>query len=696
MKTFLRRLLIFFVLLFVALAVLVFTLNPNYLKPVIEEQVAKRGLRLTLEGDLKWQFFPSLGIGLGALKLDTQDQKNTLLTVQEAQLTLQWGPLLRRQMQVSGLILKGVKAHYHLDAQGKSAWDALAAAPSTSSESSASQNSAADIHIEAIDLQALEVDYKNAQAGDAGHFLIHRFNAEKLNLNGAAFPVKLDVQMQWKKQPPMQLKWQSDVKFNMDEYHFILENSNFNFTLGEAEVPFTFSTDVHWQPKLVAKGAITLPKQSFAPLAKSLAMASDVLPQELGASFNYDFNEDQLMVGDLKLLVDDSQFDGQLSLTEFNRALPRLQLQLQGDTVRLERYMGGSSDADPSVPAASVETAPPTPLPMELLRQLHLQADFKLAKAFYKELEITEPQLKLSAQQGLIKLESLHLTAAEGVIEGDGQLDARAQEAQLALQLKSSDLNLGLLLKTLAQFEKVTGHASAQAQLLSSGNTTTALSDQLTATVRAQSEELSLVPMNIEEQFCKAMALLQQTPLPTDLSWPAQTRLTPIQIYLEYAQHKLMLKDVNAQIARLTSKVGGQLDTETGQFKIPIEISLHQFAEGDQGCLPIDPKWRQRSIPLICKGNLNSIDAKTCLPDTSALGDLLKDKLKVKAQQAAEVQKDRLEKKLGEQAKDKLREKFGDEKLKATEDSVRNLLKSFKKSKSSSSLDSVSSSSAAL
>lgn len=61
------------VLIVGALLALVLLVNPNQFKPLIVEQAKKQtGLDLVIEGDIGWQFFPSIGFELGKTELKTR------------------------------------------------------------------------------------------------------------------------------------------------------------------------------------------------------------------------------------------------------------------------------------------------------------------------------------------------------------------------------------------------------------------------------------------------------------------------------------------------------------------------------------------------------------------------------------------------------------------------------------------------
>jgi hypothetical protein len=351
----------------------------------------------------------------------------------------------------------------------------------------------------------------------------------------------------------------------------------------------------------------------------------------------------------------------------------------QGTSLVLNDYL--PPEVEKNGPASAEPDAPPQPLPLEALRDLNLQAKVAFEKLMYKGLPMNQPQLQVSANNGLLKLETLSLQTADGTVSGEGQLDARGAEAQLQMTLQSQGVNLGTLLQTFADLDKVTGKVSATAVVTSHGATDKALQDNLVVEASAESEELQVTPINIEEQFCRALSILQQQTLPENIEWPDMTRLEPVKMQIRYADHTLNLQQLNATIANLLSAASGSFNLETGKFNVPFSLSLGEFANKVESCLPIEEKWRKRALPIRCKGSLDDIGPTTCLPDTKLLTELVKDRVKGEAREKLEAEKDRLENKLEDKAKELLKEKLGEEKGKNTEESVRSLLNQFKKKK---------------
>ena len=688
MKTLVRALLVLVglaVVLVIAVVAFVFTLDPNRLKPLLEKQAAERGIQLQMPGDISWKLFPNLALRLGELNLHSLEDKTLLAAVNEAQVSVQLMPIFHRQILVDGVRLDGLEVHYAVDAEGKSAWDSIGGDTSTVSTDAPADTEAGsppELAVERVDITNLKLLYTNAQSGDRAEIQKLNLSATDVALEGRAFPLSLELAAKYNDMPQVEIKWDGPVSVDLDEQQLRVADAKVNVKTGAASLTAALTTDTHWGEPLTSKGKIILHPTALPPLLKALDIEPPVTAnpkalQQVGGTITYNFAPDELTLEPVTLTVDNTRIDGQLQVKNFEK--PAIVTGWQGTSLVLDDYLPPSTEEDEN--AAPAPEAPPQPLPLETLRDLDLKAKIAFEQLTYKGLPITKPQLQTSAKNGLIKLESLSLQTAEGTVTGDGQLDARGAEAKLQMGLQSQGVELGTLLKTFADLDKISGKASATAAITSHGATDKALTDNLVVEASAQSEELRLVPINIEEQFCRALAIIQQQALPENLDWPDMTQLEPVTMQFRFAENTLNLQQLNATIANLLSTATGSFNVETGKFDVPFSLSLGDFAGKVEGCLPIDEKWRKRALPIRCKGNVDDIGPTTCLPDAKLLTDLVKDRVKGEVKEKLDAEKDRLEEKVSDKAKDLLKEKLGEEKGKNTEESVRNLLNQLKKKK---------------
>lgn len=668
--------------LVVALVVLVFTLDPNRLKPLLEKQAAERGIQLQMPGDISWKLFPNLALSLGELNLHSLQDKTLLAAVTQAEVSVQLMPIFQRQILVDGVRLDGLEVHYEVDAQGKSAWDTIGGDSKAAAETPAdSADSPPELAVERVDITNLKLLYTNAQSGDRAEIQNLNLQASDVALEGKAFPLSFELVAKYNDLPQVQLAWSGPVSVDLDAQQLQVADAKLNLQVGAAKLVAALTTQTHWGEPLTSKGKIVLDPTALPPVLKALDVeppqtANPKALQQVGGTFSYDFSGDQLTLDPVVLNVDATRLSGQLQVKNFDK--PAIVTSWQGTSMILDDYLPPPSEEEAAAPGPE---APPQPLPMDTLRSLDFKAKVAFEQLTYQGLAINKPQLQASGKNGLLKLENLSLQTADGSVTGEGQLDARGADAQLQMALQSQGIELGTLLKTFAELDKISGKASANAVITSRGATDKALMDNLVVEANAESQELRVVPINIEEQFCRALSILQQQALPENLQWPDMTRLEPVKMQLRYANDTLNLQQLNATIANLLSTASGSFNLESGKFDVPVSLSIGEFAGKVEGCLPIDEKWRKRALPIRCKGELDNIGPTTCLPDTKFLSELVRDRVKSEAKEKLEAEKDRLEEKLGDKAKDLLKEKLGEEKGKNAEDSVRNLLNQLKKKK---------------
>ncbi len=113
-------------LLVAASVILVTVVDPNDYKPKITQLVqAKTGRQLSINGNLRWSFFPWLGIRLEKVSLGNPthfDQSQAFMTVQEADFTVRLLPLLTGQVKLGNIVLHTPTIHLMTNAQKQNNW----------------------------------------------------------------------------------------------------------------------------------------------------------------------------------------------------------------------------------------------------------------------------------------------------------------------------------------------------------------------------------------------------------------------------------------------------------------------------------------------------------------------------------------------------------------------------------------------
>ncbi|WP_394183256.1 AsmA family protein [Marinomonas posidonica] len=180
-KRFIYFVLILLALIGLALAYVGLFVNPNDFKDELKQvAMEKANVRLRLEGDISWSFFPWLGLELENIGVAIGSDSE-IVQFDRAEFGLAILPLLEQTIQVDKVNLVNLKAHLHKNAQGEGNWqlqlppsseaDANTAAvkgssnvsASTEETSQSSQMNIPDIHLEELRIENAQIVYRDEQ-----------------------------------------------------------------------------------------------------------------------------------------------------------------------------------------------------------------------------------------------------------------------------------------------------------------------------------------------------------------------------------------------------------------------------------------------------------------------------------------------------------------------------------------------------
>lgn len=694
----LKRLMWLIILLPVALIALIVILflavDPNTLKPVLRDAAADQGIELELPGDLGWKFWPSVGFSLGQLSMRQAGSDEPLLGASNASVSVQLMPLFKRKILVDGIDVEDATVNLLVDHDGVNNWSKIGSPAETDAapETTDTTTTAAELSVARVRFANTTLTYRDLQNDQDIRVSRMNIEARDVAIDGHPFPVDLSLDAQIDQLPPVTLELDGEISLDLDRQQFTTDKTQVRVTSSDADARLTLTTQTHWGESLSSTGMLHMTPTN---LRRWLAIASeeplDTRNPDALSSFSlnlpYEYRDETLALPDINIQLDSTVVKGSTTLGLGETI--SVKSDLRGTSINVDDYLPPASEADD----ASVPEAEPTPLPMELLRDLWVESGLTFEEITIMDISLKNLQLGLSAQNGLLHLQPLQAGVAGGQIAGEGQLDARKAVARLTMELAGENIDVGQLLQQVADFDDIQGKVQTQIQVVSEGTTDRQLSDNLHAAAKVQSAQMQWQKVNLEQQFCRAMAILQQSEPPA-FDWPPHTTMQPIEMNLVFAQQTIKVENLKASLARLLANAQGSMNIETGDFNFPFNLSLGNFANsaaGDAdetiaGCLPIQEKWRNRALPIRCKGNIDNVGAKTCLPDVKLLTDLAKDRAKEKidakvqekraeVEQKVDAKQDEVEQELEDKAKDLLRDKLGDEKGKSVEESARDALR---------------------
>ena len=682
MRMLLKSIAALMLLVLLAVLALVFLVDANRFKPRIEAIAKDQGIALQINGDLGWDLWPSLGVAVNDVRvaaLDAPDQP--IAELKQASLMLALLPLFSGDFQVDHIALDGAVISLKVDAGGKGNWEALSQ-PDQPAKTSPQPDANLKLDIQHISLSDSKVNYSDAQSGQA--IALRDINLTMSDVNTRAVPFALDLSfvMELAQAGADKVELQAALKntLSVDAAMNNLKIADGRLQaeiIGEetAEIALDYALDItHLQQEPAYKGAINLTEINartlLAALGTDLKTSNKDALSKLAFSAGVDGNRKKVKLDNLKLMVDNTTLSGSIGITDF--ATGALKLVLDGDDINLDDYLPPPVETTEQTAAAPTED---TQLPLESLRGLNINAKLTLKKIIVNKIALENVALKLLAKNGMIE-QNLTANAYAGAITAKGQLDARGQQAQVQFDAGVEGLELEPLLNDMEMNSNFGLQGAVQARALGStqGNSVNQLFKSLRSNATFSGAQVRLLPINLEQQFCQLVNLVNQIEEPEKV-WNEFTEMNELSGSIKWRDELITIDTFKAGVEKLQLGSTGKINLATDEYDVFLPFKLlndkTDTITADQvavttsggGCSIGSQYWLERGMEVLrCKGSFGAINPLSdCRPDKELLVELTKDyavyKLKEKHGAKYEEKKDELKQKV-EKEKNKLLDKL--------------------------------------
>ncbi len=560
MKTLLKITGVIVVVVIIAILALVMTFDANNYKQQIQQQVAEAtGRTLTIDGDISLSLMP-IGVELGQVRLSNAEgfSAPVFARIESLVVKIKLLPLLKKELAVDALSLKGLGLFLEVNEQGVNNWQDMAksdgasqtAEPGTeaSTEEPADESGAsplAGLAVNGIELLGAEVQYLDDSTDT-------RVQLSELNLQtgainfGQAFDMKLSAtieQQQADQSMAAKVAFESQVTLDQSLQQFDLGSmlltvqadmpavlpqqidltfaadtsidlANQRVKLSDAEVNFMqvklmLEMQIqNWQQQLQVDGKL----QTAAVNIRNTVTQFDIeLPEMRGPNTLSHFKLDtgfsmageQIAVSDLKIEFDESRIDGKVDVTLAE--VPVVRYQLAMNAIDVDNYMPPATDEVVDDTAGPVEV-PETdlPIPFEMLRSQNIKGQFTLGKLKVADIQVSDIDIATAVQGGIIRLDPVTLQVLEGTVETRTTVDVRQDTLKVKQKLKVSQLHIDTIanpiIATLIPNQKVDmkGAGDVYADITTQGIRISALQKQLNGKAGFVFENIKADGLDIE------------------------------------------------------------------------------------------------------------------------------------------------------------------------------------------------------
>ncbi|MGL4381425.1 MAG: AsmA family protein [Vibrio sp.] len=638
------------VVLVAALLTLVLLVNPNQFKPLIVEQAKQQtGLDLVMEGDIGWQFYPSIGFELGKTELKNPAgfQAPNLFKVDSVGIAIELMPLLDKQLNIGQLRLDGAEFYLETLKDGRSNLDVVTqalqsaktaqASPQTISEqaSSGSANSAWNMTLAGVAVRNALLQIVDHQAGSQTklydvQLAVSEFAPERWT--SVAFAAKGDTdQQKFTAQSAAEVRLAADFKqyalrnINLDASFSDPSNQidsaklkldTFEFDKANA---LTFSVagkaaDI----KLNAQGSASLivnqamSKVGLEALKLQAELEGTALPQSpmklsLDSQIAFDLTQNHLSVLFNKLTANALSFDGKADVTLAD--IPKVRFNLHSPEIDVDALLGTKDQESPSAstkqtaPSSSSASAANAPREVEpdlsALKTLDVAGEIRIDKFTASNAHLQNVQANFALNRGVVDLQSLTAKLYQGSLQAKAHLDARKTPANYTLQSQLKGVQVQPLLNDVLNNQMLAGTGNIDLNLQGQSLTPTGIQQNLQGTVAINFADGAVKGINVAHLIRTNYAKIKgQSVEETDTV--KQTDFSAMTTTLQLNRGQVTTNDLNLQSPLLRIHGEGKANYLQQNVDFLVRTSIVGSLEG-QGGKGLD-ELRDVTIPINISG----------------------------------------------------------------------------------------------
>ncbi len=671
-------------LVIVGVALVAIFFDPNDYKSDIERLVAEQtGRTFTLSGDLKLSIFPWLAVQVGPATLGNAPGfgETPMVAIKGARLGVRLRPLFSGRFEIGAVQLDAPRFVLIKTAEGNN-WSDLGKDGDDTTANDESASGKLDASVASMTIQQGWLSYEDRVAGTTTLVSDFNFSTGKLS-PGEPFDMDTSLTLQRGDDMNVEAQMTANITADLDTSRYQLSKPDIKLLLKGGDYPKeglpvkltanNITADLEAQTaqvsalameaagakltgelqatqlidapsitgtvklapaslrELAPKFGITLPETSDAKAFTRFSMEAGVAATTTTVEFK-----------PLTLHLDDTTMTGSAGVADLDRMALRFDLVV--DRINADRYLPPKVEpAAEKTPAPTATKDEPTPIPVELIRDLNMRGKLAINECTFSGVKLTGVNLSIDAEDGKLQLSPMQATLYDGKYRGNITVDARGKQPQLSLEQHLDGINFAPLVEALYQSKRLIGRGSINMKLAGNGPDTDAIKKTLDGTLDFSVNDGAITGFDLWYEIRRARAVLKQQAIPTR-SGPEQTNFTNLRGSAVVTDGQLNNQDLVAALQYLKVTGQGSINMVSNAIdyrlnaavlKIPAEDKL---AEQTQDIVGL-------TIPVRITGTINEPKVR---PDVEGL-------LKEKAKQKIDEEKQKLEEKLKDKLKDKLR-----------------------------------------
>ncbi|MGD8231062.1 AsmA family protein [Vibrio sp. TRT 1302] len=644
-----------------AIIALVTLVNPNQFKPLIVEQAkTQTGLDLVIDGDISWQFFPSIGFELGQTELRNPQgfEQLNMFKVDTVGIDVSVMPLFSQQLEIGNITLDGAAFSLETLKDGTRNIDVLTQAQTSQAEPAATSTStdapaepvsgtteptaasAWTINLAGVTISNASVDVQDKQSGSFTKLYdvslsLSEFAAEKWTKvefaakgenNQQKFSAKGDAEFKLAKgfkeyalrninldasmsDPATRI---DSAKIGLETFEFDKANALTYSVVGNAA---GLDLDMKGSASLTVDKAIS--KVVMNQLVLDAKFDGDSLPQspmkvDMASDLSFDLAKSHLSFVLEKLTANALQFDGKADVTLAE--IPKVRFALHSPNIDLDEFLGldkpATEQQGPSTPATKSEQTPSQTSPakpaqevepdLTALKTLDVKGDISIDKFKASNAKMQNVKASFAVNRGVAELTSFTSNLYQGSISATARLDARKSPASYTAVKHIKGVKVLPLLKDVANNEMLEGTGNIDVDVKGSSLTPTGIKKNLIGTVAVKFEDGAVNGINVAQLIRENYAKIKGEKVEAT-EQVQKTDFSAMKATLKLNKGNVSTNDLTMQSPLLRIRGNGSANYINETVDFTVSTSIVGSLEG-QGGKDID-ELRDVTIPINISGS---------------------------------------------------------------------------------------------
>jgi len=431
-------------------------------------------------------------------------------------------------------------------------------------------------------------------------------------------PLDLNVVLAGDKIPnsPVNLGLNADTRVNLDKETLALEN--FKLTgLGLDMSGKVNASNILQSPEF--NGDVNIAEFSLRKFMQQLnqempVTADAMVYEKVSFATTFDGAANRINVSKLALVLDDTNLNGTLSVTDFEN--PAVQFGINIDQINADRYLpppppdGQNRPVTPETAAGAAAQ-----LPIETLRGLNAKGDLKIGQLVISKAKMSDIVLSLDAKDGRINLAPVAANLYEGTYSGDIGLDATAALPVVNFKSTLQGVKIEPLMTDFTGAANVSGTGNIEMTVTATGADTTALKHSLSGNGKIALEEGILRGVDVAKVL-EQIEIMIESKRPMDIDRGVETPFDTFTSTLDInngvvASNDLMIKAPGLQVSGKGTVIN--LVNDTLDYTLIASADASSVTQGTERY-----NIGGYTVPIRCNGLVNS---PKCVPDA---GEIIK------------------------------------------------------------------------